>query len=122
MTNKITIKIILQEMKNVVEAQQIKSPGWWLDQAINLTALWQDLKDELTKAEIDYLRVVNVIEEDQDCSHAKAVTEAKSVKPLNDLPINEYQMFKYLEGRDKIVKEFIMLAKKRSKTEEYLFD
>ena len=109
-------------MKNVVQDQQIKSPGWWLDQAIHLSALWQDLKDELTIAEIKYLRVVNEIQEDQDCSHAKAVTEAKSVKPLNDAPANEYQMFKYLEGRDRIIKEFILLAKKRSKTEEYLYD
>jgi len=144
-SNQITIKSILNNMKDTVTAGHIQSPGWWLDAAINLTALWQDLKDELTKAEIAYLRVVNEIEEDQDCSHAKAVAEAKSVNPLQETKadfivhpdgthepvgpvkttsneMNEYQMFKYLEGRDKIVKEFIMLAKKRASTEDTLYD
>jgi len=116
-SEKITIKSILAEMHQVVSDGLVVSPGQWLNWAMNLSALWQDLIDEKTKAEIEFIRKVNMIQEEQDCSNAKAVTLTKG-RPPNESGMNEYQLFKYLEGRDKIVKELIMLAKKRATIEE----
>jgi len=103
-------------MKQVAESGQIQSPAWWVDQAIYLTALWQGLKDKLTIAEINYLRLVEDMQLEHECSNAQAINKAK-IK-IREEP-NEYQVFKYLEGRDKIIKEFILLAKKRAQIESY---
>lgn len=119
MSEKVTIKAILELIKETAESGQIQSPNWWLKQALDLSALWQNLKDEMIKAEIDYHRVVDEMEIAHDCSHAKATIKAKIKQPKEEGGANEYQVFKYLEGRDKIVKEFIMLAKKGAQIETH---
>lgn len=112
------IKDILFEMKNTVESGKIMPPNWWCDKALQLTALWQDLKDELTKAEMAYIREINEVSEKFDYSDAKATKIVKGYVQKNG-EMTAYQLYKYLEGRDKVIKEFIMLAKKRATIEEY---
>lgn len=51
---RITIAQILDEMKKVVEEGRIESPGWWIDNAIKLAVLRQDLQAQMVKAEISY--------------------------------------------------------------------
>jgi hypothetical protein len=113
-----TIKTVLQEMHDAVEQKLIVSPAQWIDWSLQLSSLWQDLKDELIIAEIEYLREVNELAIDNDCSDTRAVKLAKANTPKDGKTQNAYQYFKYLEGRDKIVKEFIMLAKKRAHLED----
>ena len=118
-TEKITIKSILGEMQETVEDGIIKSPSWWLDCAIKLSALWQNLKDEKTKAEIAYLRVVEeIMTQDNTISYARAQTKAKTKLPTLSGEVSEYQLYRYLDGRDKIVEQYIMLAKKRAQIED----
>lgn len=113
-----TIKSILQEMHDVVENDQIVPPTRWINWAIELSVLWQDLKSELTKAEIEFLRDVNQLALDNDISDARATKLAKALPPKEGSTTNAYQYYKYLEGRDKVVKEFIMLSKKRAHLED----
>ena len=69
---KTTIKSTLLEMKLAVETHEIKSPVWWLDKAVFLVALWQDLKDEKTKYEMAYKsEQVELIEQGKKISEAK---------------------------------------------------
>jgi hypothetical protein len=103
---KTTIKSILQEMKTVVENKEIRSPSDWMDWAINLNILWQDLKDEMTKYEMMYKsEIVDKIEAGKKISEATFIVEARS---------DNYRMYRYLEGRDKLIFEFIKLAKKKA--------
>ena len=96
-------------MKETVENNELKPPTWWLDKGIELSSLWIDLKNELTKYEMLYKsEVVDYIEQDKKISEAKLLVEAKS---------ENYKMYSYLKGRDLAVKEFIMIAKARSKVE-----
>lgn len=113
----ITIKSTLEEMKNTVEKGLILSPGKWIEYAIQLNSLWQDLKDEVTKAEIEYLRQVEECQSDKDISHARAVTIAKTLPPKEEGKMNTYQFYQYLKGRDQIIGEFIKLSKKRATLE-----
>ena len=104
-----TIKEILDEMKKAVEEKQIISPTNWLDWGIELNILWQDLKVEMTKYEMIYKsEIVAEMEEGKTVSGAKLIVESKS---------ENYKMYKYLSGRDKLIDEFIKLAKKRSERE-----
>lgn len=106
-----TIKTILTEMKETVEQGKIQSPTWWVDKAISLTALWQDLKDEMTKSEMAYKsEIVTLLEEGKKKGEAEFMVEAKS---------KNYKMYCYIKGRDKIIDEFIKLAKKRASIENY---
>jgi len=114
----ITIKSILTEMRESVEKGDIKAPDWWLSHAVHLTALWQSLKDEKVKAEIEFIRVVNEFGANGE-SDTRATKLAKAKLPAEGKDMNEYQWFQYLEGRDKILKEFLMLAKKYSNIDSY---
>ena len=97
-------------MKNVVANKQTVSPIQWIDWGLELNILWQDLKIEMTKYEMLYkAEIVKEIEEGAKISQAKLVVESKS---------ENYKTYKYLTGRDKLISEFIMLAKKRAQREE----
>lgn len=103
------IRIILQEMKESVETKSIKSPNWWIDRALELNVLWQDLKEEMTKYEMMYKsEIADLIEQGKKISEAERITEGKS---------ENYRTYSYLKGRDKILEEFIRLAKVRAKIE-----
>jgi len=105
-----TIKTILDEMKDSVAAKAVVSPTQWLDWGLELNILWQDLKSELTKYEMIYKsEIVSEMEEGKTVSGAKLIVESKS---------ENYKMYKYLSGRDKLISEFIKLAKKRAEREQ----
>lgn len=109
--SRVTIKSLLTEMREVVTSGQTRGPGWWIDKSIQLAALWQDLKDSLTAAEMEYKQeVVDLIEGGMKISAAERTIESRSEK---------YKMYKYLKGRDEIVGELIMIAKKRATIEQY---
>lgn len=104
-----TIKQILTEMKEAVENRSTKSPNQWIDWALSLNVLWQDLKEELTKYEMLYKsEIADLIEEGKKVGEAERMIEGKS---------ENYKMYSYLKGRDKIVEEFIRLSKVRAKIE-----
>ena len=104
------IRTILEEMKESVERQETKSPTWWLDKAIELNILWQDLKSQMTKYEMIYKsEIVAEMENGKTVSGAKLIVESKS---------ENYKMYRYLSGRDKLIDEFIKLAKRRATREQ----
>jgi len=105
-----TIKTILEEMKESVATKRVVSPIQWLDWGLELNILWQDLKSEMTKYEMLYKsEIVQEIEDGAKISQAKLVVESKS---------ENYKTYRYLIGRDKLIEEFIRLAKKRATREE----
>ena len=107
---KVTIKSILSDMHDVSSSGMVRPPGWWIDQAMNLASLWQDLKDELTKAEMEYnAEVADLIDSGKKIAEADRITKARSEK---------YRYYRYLKGRDEIISEFIMIAKKRAQIEQ----
>lgn len=105
-----TIKSVLQSMKEAVEKSETVPPTQWVNWGLDLATLWQDLKVELTKYEMLYKsEVVDLIEQGKKISEAERTVEARS---------ENYKTYSYLKGRDKIVEEFIRLAKVRSKIEQ----
>ncbi len=105
-----TIKSIIADMAVVVRENKPMSPDYWINRAIDLTVLWaEELKPALLEAEIEYKQDVSkLIEEGATASAARFKIEANN---------ESYKTFRYLEGRDKIIKEFIMIAKKRATIE-----
>jgi len=96
-------------MKQAVEDKSIVSPVQWLDWGLELNILWQDLKSEMTKHEMAYkAEVVGLIEDGKKISESKLIVESKS---------ENYKIYSYLKGRDKLIEEFIRLAKKRAERE-----
>jgi len=114
----ITIASILAEMKKAVENKEIISPDTWINWALSLNTLQQDLKIELVKAEINYKREVNeLLEENPKLSLNRAELKIQS-KLTDDGKMSFYELYKYLAGRDKLVEEFIKLAKRRAQVEQ----
>lgn len=112
-----TIKIILEEMKQAVATKRPVSPTEWIDWSLELNALWQDLKSELDKAEIEYIRqVADIMETDDKMSKSKAEILAKAYRSETG-EATPYEFYRYLKGRDKIIESYIMLAKKRATLE-----
>jgi len=105
-----TIKTIISEMADVVRENKPMSPDFWINKAIDLTVLWgEELKPALLDAEIKHKQEVSLlIEEGLKVNAAELKVAATS---------ENYRVYKYLEGRDKIIKEFIMIAKKRATIE-----
>ena len=105
-----TIKDILEDMRKAVDENRVCSPVDWLNWAFGLNVLWQDLKTEKTKFEMLYKsEIVDLIEKGRKISEADRIVEARS---------DNYKMFKYLQGRDEIIENFILLAKKRASIEQ----
>ena len=100
---------ILTELKENIENDIQKSPTWYLDKAVHLNILWQDLKEELTKYEILYKQDIVKNMEKNSVAKATLLTEASS---------ESYRTYLLLRGRDKIVEEYIRIMKKRA-TREY---
>ena len=97
-------------MQRVVEENEIVSPTQWLDWGLQLNVMWSELKSEMTKYEMIYKsEIVAEMEEGKTVSGAKLIVESKS---------ENYRMYKYLTGRDKLISEFIKLAKKRAEREQ----
>lgn len=106
-------------MNKAVSTQAFVSPNRWVDWALELNSLWGDLKHELTKAEIVYKReMFKLQEENEKLSTSKAEIQVQARELQEGEKMTVYEKYKYLEGRDKIVKEFILLAKRRSKIEQ----
>ena len=100
------IKSILQEMSDVVKNQETKTPDYWIDKAIQLTVLWAELKEAMLNAEIEYNQeIAKRIEVGEKVNQAERMVKANS---------NKYKIYQYLVGRDRVIKEFIMIAKKRA--------
>lgn len=113
-----TISSILDEMKTVIESNDTRSPNWWLENAMRLAVLRQDLQAEITKAEIIFRNEV-VILTSQEVSYNKAENMVKG-RPLREgEKMTSYQWYNYLKGRDKVVQEIIMIAKKQSSINEF---
>ncbi len=104
--SKQTIKSIITEMTDVVKQKQQLPPSYWIDKAIDLTVLWSELKEQLLEREIQHNKEVAIYIEE-----GKKVNESERLVAANS---DNYKMYKYLEGRNKIIKEFIMIAKKRA--------
>jgi len=81
------------------------TPDFWIDKAIQLTALWSDLKAEMLNAELKYNQEIG--------EYLGAGDTSASAKQKANCG-NNYKVYKELKNRDEVVKEFIMLAKKRA--------
>jgi hypothetical protein len=112
-----TIKTILLEMKTAVSEKQTIPPTQWIDWALELNTLWGDLKMEMVKAEIEYSREIVDLMTIQELAKNKAELIAKS-KFQGEGLMSPYEKYQYLKGRNEIVEEFIMLAKKRATIEK----
>ena len=115
---KITIAQILDEMKQVVEEGRIESPGWWLDNALKLAVLRQDLQSQMVKAEILYRNEVVELTE-QKIPYNRAENMVKGRKLKEGEKMTSYEFYNYLRTRDEVVEEIIRIAKKRSNLNEF---
>lgn len=97
---------ILKEVQQIVENNDIRGPGYWLDVATKLTVLSQNLDDDVTAAEMAYkAKIAELIEKGDKITQAKLKVESVS---------EEYKRFKFLESRQKIVRELVLISKKRA--------
>lgn len=105
-----TIKDLLQEITNVTREGQILPPSFWLDKAFLIVALWPQLKDDLTLAEMAYKHEISLLIED-----GVAVSRAEfAIKGLSA----SYKNYCALKARDEIVEHTINLCKLRARTED----
>lgn len=99
-------------MKHIIENNEVRSPGWWLDEAMKLAVLRQDLQAELVKAEVKFRNDVLILA--ADYPYNKAENMAKGRAPRTEETMTPYEYYRYLVTRDKVVEEIIRIAKKRA--------
>lgn len=115
---KITIAQILDEMKKVIEEGRIVSPQWWVDSAIKLAVLRQDLQSEMVKAEITYRNeIVELTEQKIPYNRAENMVKGRKIKEGEKM--TAWEFFNYLKTRDEVVQEIIRIAKQRGRMSEY---
>ena len=115
---KITIAQILDEMKKVIEEGRIVSPQWWLDNALKLAVLRQDLQSEMVRAEISYRNeVVELTEQKIPYNRAENMVKGRKIKEGEKK--TAYEFYRYLSTRDEVVEEIMRIAKKRATLSEY---
>lgn len=113
----ITIATILNEMKRIIEANETRHPGWWLDEAQKLAVLRQDLQSEMIKAEIAYRNeVVELTKQNIPYNKAENMIKGRTVNEGETR--TTYEWYNYLKTRDKVVEEIIRIAKKRASIQE----
>lgn len=115
---KITIAQILDDMKRIIEEGQVVSPQWWLDQALKLAVLRQDLQAQMVKAEIGYRNEVVELTE-QKIPYNRAENMVKGRKLKEGEKMTAYEFYRYLSTRDEVVEEIMRIAKKRATVGEY---
>lgn len=116
MAERETIASILKKMKQIIEDNEIRSPGFWLDEAQKLAVLTQDLRNELDKAEIIYRNeVIELTEKDIPYNKAENMVKGRTLKEGEKY--SAYGWYKYLTSRLDVVKEIIRIAKKRAEIE-----
>jgi len=115
---KITIAQILDDMKRVVEENRLESPGWWLDNALKLAVLRQDLQSQMVKAEILYRNeVVELTEQKIPYNRAENMVKGRKIKEGEKM--TAYEFYNYLRTRDQVVEEIMRIAKKRATLNEF---
>lgn len=104
-----TVAKILKEVVQTVKDGHIKSPDWWINIATLLSAMWQELKDDMTEQEMAYkAEISKKIEEGSKISQATLQVESTS---------EHYKLYQYFKGRDEIISEMIKIAKIRAKVD-----
>lgn len=97
----------INEMFNVAQNEEIRSPDWWIDKAVILNALRQNLEDACVVAEMSYKKEIA-----QHIADGDKITEAKlKVESTSE----QYRLYNNLMAQSEIVKEQINLAKKRQR-------
>ncbi len=108
-----SIAEILDEMKSIVEQNDVRSPAWWLDQALKLAVLRQDLQSELVKAEILFRNEV-VLQTNDGVPYNKAENMTKGRLRREGEKMTAYEWYNYLRTRDAVVEEILRICKKRA--------
>jgi len=104
-----TVALVLKDIVQTVKDGKIMPPDWWINQAMLLSALWQELKDLITKHEMAYkAEISDKIESGTKIGQATLQVEGTS---------ENYQLYNYYKSRDEIVSEVIKIAKIRAKVD-----
>jgi hypothetical protein len=104
-----TVAKVLKDIFITVQEGKIMPPDWWINKAMMLSALWQELKDLITQYEMAYkAEIADLIEGGTKIGQATLITEGKS---------ENYKLYNYYKSRDEIVSETIKIAKIRAKVD-----
>ncbi len=104
-TEDVTLDGILDWFYSQTCARASVSTSQWLDAALKMTVLVQDLDDDLITAEVKYRKI-----------KAKMIGEGKSAACSESLAkaSDEYANYLKLKAKRERIAEFIMVAKKRA--------
>jgi Holliday junction resolvasome RuvABC endonuclease subunit len=104
-----TIETIMEEMERRVRENESISPGSWVEVALRINQLGGDIDNLLANYEAEMIAIeAEYIKSDMPASKAKVLAKSQ-------IDYKEYLIQKALFNR---IKEFIMLAKKRSTIEQ----
>jgi len=111
-----TIKSISEELSRWVRENEFHSTGEWLDKAMELSVLLPDLMNEKIRYEVFFeQQILDILDSaEKKMSKAEAESRAKASHEKTKGDMNAYQMFKYLENKEKAVMLLVQVAKKRT--------
>ena len=110
MEDKVTIDSILGYLKNAIEEKIPLPPTSWLDAAVKLNVLMEDLDDEWVSAKMAVAEQrAFLIKEGNSVSAAKSEVEGTP----------EFREFLRLEAKRERITEYIRLCKKRTEVKDW---
>ncbi len=111
MENLVTIELIEEWFRKMIEARDPISPATWLDGAQKMNVLMQGLDEELIEADMGVNKeIAHMIEVDgQSAAGARLLVKGKDV----------YHRYLSLKAKKERVVEFIRIAKKRVELQQW---
>lgn len=105
---------ILDEMKQVIETNDIRSPGWWLDGAMKLAVLRQNLQDDITRLEVSYNYLVGtLIKEGTPANQAERLIKGDQAEN------SAFKLLSHYRNIDRTVTEVVRIAKQKGRINEF---
>ncbi len=104
-----TAEDIIEEMTERVQNNEPISPASWLESATRVVLLSEDLDNRIVSYESEILEI--------EAEYLKADMSSAKAKTLSKSEI-DYKKYSELKARKERIKEWVMLAKKRSVIQE----
>ena len=117
----VTIKQKIDKLRGWIEREEPHSPGQWLDEAMEISVLQQDLQDARIKADIEFEEsVISILDKNEKMKKNEAESRAKIDKKISSFnkDMTVYEYMRYLDNRNNVITSIIQIAKKRAEVRE----
>jgi hypothetical protein len=113
------VRSIMSRLADWSRTGELHTPAEWLEEAMKLASLLEDLRNEVTNGDIAFRERIIAIQESAEKKMSKTDAEDRAMveKEIYKADMSAYRYYSYLNNRLKTAEELIRVAKERSKVQ-----